>query len=332
LYVTGGASLFALSRSDGALLYSVLLDRADAAMLWSSPKLVDGLLVIGVASFENGTSLEPTFIGSVVALEADSGKEPPGGASDCEARVERRLFGYGLCACDALQLTGDTFLIDSFDSRNGVYKAGQTGGSVGVGSARAQFANHTELDITVESNSTLVLGDIMPGIGGLGVLAHIQGHTRGGHVPVVLITAHSERSHRLLGLRAGADEFLEKPIDVPIMVASVNALLRLKQSGDELQLSRNALVARNSLLESLQRAARAHAVRRARREKPAHRRAHEPGLCSVAGTQAERHRDVRTVDRRRRRRAPASHDGRRLVSGLEARGIAAAATAARIRR
>jgi signal transduction histidine kinase len=46
---------------------------------------------------------------------------------------------------------------------------------------------------------------------------------------------------------------LEKPIDVPIMVARVNTLLKLKQSGDDLQLSRTALVARNSLLESLQR-------------------------------------------------------------------------------
>jgi signal transduction histidine kinase len=104
-----------------------------------------------------------------------------------------------------------------------------------------------------EEPDLVLLDVVMPGIGGLGVLAHIQGHMRGGHVPVILITAHSERSHRLIGLRAGADEFLEKPIDVPIMLARVKTLLRLKQAVDDLQLSRNVLAARNSALESLQR-------------------------------------------------------------------------------
>jgi signal transduction histidine kinase len=104
-----------------------------------------------------------------------------------------------------------------------------------------------------EEPDLVLLDLIMPGIGGLGVLAHIQGRTRDGHVPVILITAHSDRSHRLLGLRAGADEFLEKPIDVPIMIARVMSLLGLKESRDDLQLSRNTLAARNSLLENLQR-------------------------------------------------------------------------------
>jgi polyvinyl alcohol dehydrogenase (cytochrome) len=75
VYVTAGASLVALSRADGATLYEVVLDTHQAAMLWSSPKLVDGMLIVGVASFENGITLTPTFTGSVVALEAESGNE-----------------------------------------------------------------------------------------------------------------------------------------------------------------------------------------------------------------------------------------------------------------
>jgi DNA-binding response OmpR family regulator len=100
----------------------------------------------------------------------------------------------------------------------------------------------------------LVLLDfLMPGIGGLGVLAHIKGHAQGLHVPVILMTLYSEREHRLLGLRAGADEFLEKPIDASILLARVHTLLTLKQSRDELQTSRDALASRNILLEQLQR-------------------------------------------------------------------------------
>jgi two-component system, sensor histidine kinase and response regulator len=98
----------------------------------------------------------------------------------------------------------------------------------------------------------LVLLDLMmPDVDGLAVLKHIR--ERDAHVPVILVTAHSERSFRLQGLQAGADEFLEKPIDAPILLARVNTLLQLKQSRDELAASRDALAARNRDLERLQR-------------------------------------------------------------------------------
>ncbi|MET0385673.1 MAG: hybrid sensor histidine kinase/response regulator [Polyangiales bacterium] len=105
-----------------------------------------------------------------------------------------------------------------------------------------------------ECSPDLVLLDLMmPGIDGLGVLAHIRAHPTRPHVPVILITAHSERSHRLLGLQAGADEFLEKPIDAPILLARVKTLLMLQDSRNLLQDSRDSLEARNRQLEQLQR-------------------------------------------------------------------------------
>jgi two-component system sensor histidine kinase/response regulator len=118
------------------------------------------------------------------------------------------------------------------------------------------FADGGEAAIALYDSHTpdLVLLDVMmPGIDGLAVLAHIRAQPTGAHVPVILVTAHSERSYRLLGLQAGADEFLEKPIDAPILLARVKTLLLLKESRDSLQASRDSLAARNRMLEQLRR-------------------------------------------------------------------------------
>jgi two-component system, sensor histidine kinase and response regulator len=88
----------------------------------------------------------------------------------------------------------------------------------------------------------LVLCDlVMHGCDGLEVLGSIREHPHRSHTPVILVTAHTEREHRLRALQAGADEFLEKPIDQAILTARVNTLLRLKESRDELAARHQAL-------------------------------------------------------------------------------------------
>ena len=92
----------------------------------------------------------------------------------------------------------------------------------------------------------IILDIVMPEIDGLEVLARVRAHETRGDTPVVLVTAHSEGEYRLRGFEAGADEFLEKPIDTSVLLARVRTLLRLKES-------RDALAARSEVLERLQR-------------------------------------------------------------------------------
>jgi len=100
----------------------------------------------------------------------------------------------------------------------------------------------------------VVLCDLaMPDVDGIEVLRRIREHPRLGHTPFVLVTAHVDREYRLRALRAGADEFIEKPIDEAVLTARLRTLLRLKESRDALDRAHAELTVRHATLQQLQR-------------------------------------------------------------------------------
>jgi two-component system sensor histidine kinase/response regulator len=98
-----------------------------------------------------------------------------------------------------------------------------------------------------------ILDLMMPGMDGLELLAHIRAHPTARDTPVIMLTNETEREARLRGLEAGVDDYLEKPLDAAVLLARARTLLRLKQSRDELQASRDALARQNCELEQAQR-------------------------------------------------------------------------------
>lgn len=85
----------------------------------------------------------------------------------------------------------------------------------------------------------LVLLDVvLPGKDGIAVCRAIKTEQARQFLPVVLMTGLSARDRRLEGLHAGADDFLNKPIDPLELMARVRSLLRIKSLYDEIEMSR----------------------------------------------------------------------------------------------
>jgi DNA-binding response OmpR family regulator len=85
--------------------------------------------------------------------------------------------------------------------------------------------------VTASSVDIVVLDLGLPGIDGLQVLAEIR---RASGVPVLLLTARREETERVLGLDAGADDYMVKPYSVRELSARVRALLRRAQDAARL--------------------------------------------------------------------------------------------------
>lgn len=101
-----------------------------------------------------------------------------------------------------------------------------------------------------EHRPALVLLDLMmPGIDGIEALTRIRKSHPDSQVPIVLITAHSERVHRLRALEAGADDVMEKPIDVELLLARVDRLLKLHDTREHLLGERDSHALRAKTLE-----------------------------------------------------------------------------------
>jgi two-component system, cell cycle response regulator len=91
------------------------------------------------------------------------------------------------------------------------------------------------LDIMARERVDVVLLDVMmPGMDGFEVCRRIKNDAKTQHVPVIMVTALDQPSDKVQGLRAGADDFLTKPVDDVALITRVKNLARLKVLTDEM--------------------------------------------------------------------------------------------------
>jgi putative two-component system response regulator len=82
----------------------------------------------------------------------------------------------------------------------------------------------------------LALLDVqMPGKTGVDVCQSIKSAPETRFIPVVLVTGLTSVDERIRGIKAGADDFLTKPVNGQELLARTRSLLRLKEYTDELE-------------------------------------------------------------------------------------------------
>jgi two-component system phosphate regulon response regulator PhoB len=83
--------------------------------------------------------------------------------------------------------------------------------------------------VLAKSKPDLAIVDwMLPSMSGLELCRKIAGT-----IPVVMLTARADARDVLRGLEAGADDYVTKPFDVPILLARVGAVLRRSRAGRE---------------------------------------------------------------------------------------------------
>ncbi len=89
------------------------------------------------------------------------------------------------------------------------------------------------LAIVAQQPPDIILLDVMmPGMDGYQVASRIKGNLATKNIPIIMVTALDDRNARMLGLSAGAEDFVTKPVDRAELGVRVRNLLRLKAYGD----------------------------------------------------------------------------------------------------
>ncbi len=73
----------------------------------------------------------------------------------------------------------------------------------------------------------IILLDLMlPGMDGLEVCKSLKGERKTAPIPIIMLTAKSQESDKIVGLELGADDYVTKPFSPRELVARVRAVLR----------------------------------------------------------------------------------------------------------
>lgn len=101
---------------------------------------------------------------------------------------------------------------------------------------RVATCGEKALSLALRSLPDLILLDVMmPGMDGYEVCRRLKSDERTRNIPILFLTAKHQPEDERNGLELGANDFLSKPINPPVLLARVQNQLRLKAATDLLR-------------------------------------------------------------------------------------------------
>lgn len=89
------------------------------------------------------------------------------------------------------------------------------------------------LEVYKQEGAKLVILDIMlPGMDGFAVCSKIRERD---NTPIIIVSAKEDKEDKLNGLLLGADDYIEKPYDVDILLAKISGIFKRRYATDELK-------------------------------------------------------------------------------------------------
>ena len=83
------------------------------------------------------------------------------------------------------------------------------------------------LNIVSKNNINLIILDwMLPGKAGIDIARSLRASIETKELPIIMLTAKSEESDKIMGLESGADDYITKPFSPKELIARIKALLR----------------------------------------------------------------------------------------------------------
>jgi len=115
------------------------------------------------------------------------------------------------------------------------------------------------IDSAKRSQPNLILLDLMlPGMDGLEVCRTLKAERKTSNIPIIMLTAKSQESDKIVGLELGADDYVTKPFSPRELIARIKAVLRrgkeklpelFKLGGLEIDFSKIAVTVKDKPVE-----------------------------------------------------------------------------------
>jgi adenylate cyclase len=119
-------------------------------------------------------------------------------------------------------------------------------------SVAAAYGGREAIDQVDNNDFDLVVLDIMmPEVNGIEVLEHIRKTKNVSELPVIMATAKDQSEDIVEAMKCGANDYVTKPIDFPVLVARIQTQLALKHANDDNTRLLKQLEDRNQFIKSL---------------------------------------------------------------------------------